>query len=102
MAKVVNITDKLEFDVDPTLVIGNLKVRVRSDAETMLRLMGVFAENSELEAVGKAMNLIFDPEDVKAICNLKRNGRKLSAGSLMTIVQEAMKLVLGEEEQGEQ
>lgn len=27
MAKVVNITDKLEFDVDPTLVIGNLKVR---------------------------------------------------------------------------
>lgn len=28
MAKVVNITDKLEFDVDPTLVIGNLKVRV--------------------------------------------------------------------------
>ena len=36
MAKVVNITDKLEFDVDPTLVIGNLKVRVRSDAETML------------------------------------------------------------------
>ena len=48
------------------------------------------------------MNLIFDPEDVKAICNLKRNGRKLSAGSLMTIVQEAMKLVLGEEEQGEQ
>ena len=32
MAKVVNITEKLEFDTDPTLVIGNLKVRVRADA----------------------------------------------------------------------
>lgn len=85
-----------------TRTIGTLEVEVKADAETMLRLMGVFAENSELEAAGKAMNLIFDPEDVKAICNLKRNGRKLSAGSLMTIVQEAMKLVLGEEEQGEQ
>ena len=37
MAKVVNITEKLEFDTDPTLVIGNLKVRVRADAETMLQ-----------------------------------------------------------------
>lgn len=44
MAKVVNITDKLEFDVDPTLVIGNLKVRVRSDAETMLKLMGTLSK----------------------------------------------------------
>ena len=101
MAKVVNITEKLEFESNPIMEIGTLEVEVKADAETMLRLMGVFAENSELEAVGKAMNLIFDPEDVKAICNLKRNG-KLSAGSLMTIIQEAMKLVLGEEEQGEQ
>lgn len=102
MAKVVNITEKLEFESNPIIEIGTLEVEVKADAETMLRLMGIFAENSELESVGKAMNLIFDPEDVKAICNLKRNGKKLSAGSLMTIVQEAMKLVLGEEEQGEQ
>ena len=68
----------------------------------MLKLMGTFAEKSELEAVGEAMDLIFDGEDVRAICNLKRNGRKLSAKSLMVIVQEAMKLVMGEAEPGEQ
>ncbi len=98
MAKVVKITDKLEFEANPILEIGTIEVEVNADAETMLRLMGIFAENGELEAVGKAMELIFKPEDVKAICNLKRNGKKLSAKSLVTIVQEAMNLVMGESE----
>lgn len=98
MAKVVNITDKLEFEANPILEIGTIEVEVSADAETMLRLMGVFAENGQLEAVGKAMELIFKPEDVKAICNLKRNGKKLSAKCLVTIVQEAMNLVMGESE----
>lgn len=101
MAKVINITDKLEFESNPIMEIGNLEVEVNADAETMLRLMGVFAEKNELEAVSEAMDLIFAPEDVKAICTMKRNGRKLSARSLMIIVQEAMNLVMGDEEQGE-
>ena len=98
MAKIVNITDKLEFEANPILEIGTIEVEVNADAETMLRLMGVFAESGQLEAVGKAMELIFKPEDVKAICNLKRNGKKLSAKSLMTIVQEAMNFIMGESE----
>ena len=103
MAKTVNITDKLEFNSNPVMEIGTLEVEVKADAETMLKLIGTFAENGELTAVGKAMDLIFDPEDVKKICKLNRNGRKLSAKSLMVIVQEAMNLVMGEEnEQGEQ
>lgn len=98
MAKVINITDKLEFEANPILEVGTIEVEVNADAETMLRLMGIFAENGELEAIGKAMELIFKPEDVKAICNLERNGKKLSAKSLVTIVQEAMNLVMGESE----
>ena len=50
MAKVVNITEKLEFESNPIIEIGTLEVEVKADAETMLRLMGIFAENSELEA----------------------------------------------------
>lgn len=49
MAKVVNITEKLEFESNPIMEIGTLEVEVKADAETMLRLMGVFAENSELD-----------------------------------------------------
>ena len=101
MAKRINITDKLDFEENPVMEIGTLEVEVNADAETMLRLMGVFAEKGDLEAVGEALNLIFKLEDVDAICNLKKSGKKLSAKSLMTIVQSAMSLVMGENEQGE-
>ena len=57
MAKKINITDKLNFESNPIIVIGDLEVEVKSDAETVLRLMGVFAENSELQAVGEALEL---------------------------------------------
>lgn len=100
MTKRINITDKLCFEENPVLEIGTLDVEVKADAETILRLMGVFAEKTELEAVGEALNLVFSPQDVEAICNLERNGRKLSAKSLMTIVEAAMSLVMGDE-QGE-
>lgn len=100
MTKRINITDKLCFEENPVMEIGTLDVEVKADAETMIRLMGVFAEKTELEAVGEALNLVFSPQDVEAICNLERNGKKLSAKSLMIIVQAAMSLVMGDE-QGE-
>lgn len=100
MTKRINITDKLCFEENPVMEIETLDVEVKADAETMIRLMGVFAEKTELEAVGEALNLVFSPQDVEAICNLERNGKKLSAKSLMTIVQAAMSLVMGDE-QGE-
>ena len=102
MAKKIDITDKLEFEENPVMQVGTLEVEVKADAETMLRIMGVFTNNSDLQAVSEAMNLIFAPEDVEKICELKKGGKKLSAKSLMTIVHEAMGLVMGEDEEGEQ
>ena len=102
MAKKIDITEKLNFDENPVMQIGTLEVEVNADAETMLRLMGVFVNKGELQAVEEALNLIFKPEDVEKICNIKKGKKKLSAKSLMTIVQEAMALVMGEDGEGEQ
>lgn len=102
MAKKIDITEKLNFDENPVMQIGTLEVEVNADAVTMLRLMGVFGNKGELQAVEEALNLIFKPEDVDKICNIKRGKKKLSAKSLMTIVQEAMALVMGEDGEGEQ
>ena len=101
MAKVVNITEKLEFDVDPTLVIGNLKVRVRSDAETMLKLMGTLSKGENLNTIKEALGLLFSEKDLAAICKYKKDGKRMSAKSLMLIVNTAIELVTGEDE-GEQ
>ena len=48
MAKVVDITDKLNFDENPKLKIKGVVVTVNADAETMLRIMGAFGNESEM------------------------------------------------------
>lgn len=96
MAKVVDITDKLSFDENPKLRIKDVEVTVNADAETMLRIMGAFGNESEMQASLKAYDLMFSEKDQKKI-----NSLKLSAKSLMTLIQEAMNLVMGEDDQGE-
>lgn len=101
MAKKVDITDKLNFDENPVIIINDTEMEVNSDAETILRLMGAFGSMNEMQAVNEAMSLIFKPEDAEKIMSVRKNGRKLSAKSLMTIIQEAMTLIMGDNE-GEQ
>ena len=40
MAKKVNITEKLELDGNPSLIIGKEELEVNADAATMLKIMG--------------------------------------------------------------
>lgn len=98
MAKAVNITDKLDFESNPILVIGNVEAEVNADAESVLRLIGTFSEKRDMEAISYALNIIFKKEDVEAICKIEKDGKKLSAKSLMKIIEAAMDLVMGEDE----
>lgn len=103
MSRIVNITDKLNFEENPALQIGDMTVEVHADAETVLRLMGTFQGKDEVDinTVTEMMGLLFDPEAVQQLCAMERDGKKLSARSLMTIVQEGMNLVIGDDSQGE-
>ena len=67
MSKVVNITDKLNFEENPALQIGDMTVEVHADAETVLRLMGTFKDKDEadINTVTEMMGLLFDPEAVE-------------------------------------
>lgn len=96
MAKIVDITDKLSFDENPKIRIKDTEVTVNADAETMLKIMGVFSNQKETEASLEAYNLLFSEKDRKKIA-----GMKLSAKSLMTLIQEAMSIALGEDGSGE-
>lgn len=104
MSKVVNITDKLNFEENPALQIGDMTVEVHADAETVLRLMGTLKgkDDVDINAVTEIMKLLFDPEAVQQLCAMERDGKKLSARSLMVIVQEGMNLVIGDDSPGEQ
>lgn len=102
MGRVIDITEKLQFDENPKMRIGGELVEVNADAETMLRIMGVFANKPQMTAIGEAIELLFSESELAKIYAIKdKNGNKLNAKSLMTIIQSAMNLVMGESE-GEQ
>ena len=98
MAKVVDITEKLNFEEQPEIVIKGTHIKVNNDAETMLKIMGNFTEKDSDEAVIASISLLFPEKEKKKLDKLK-----LSFKDLMTVVTVAMNLVQGEEkEQGEQ
>ena len=51
MAKIVNITDKLNYDANPRIQVRDKEIEVNSDAATMLKIMGVMADH---EKIGRA------------------------------------------------
>lgn len=96
MGKVVNITDKLNFDENPKLKIKDIEVEVNADAETVLLIMGEFSNKDEMQASLGAFNLIFSEKEKKKILKMKP-----SAKDLMVIIQEAMNLIMGDDSEGE-
>lgn len=100
MAKVVDITDKLNFDQNPCLVIKGKQLEVNADAPTMLKLIGIMkADGSgvEMENLNKAYELVLPKESRKVIDEMK-----LSFKDWSTVIESAMELIMGDDEPGEQ
>lgn len=98
MAKVIDITDKLTFDENPALTIKGKKIEVNADAPTMLKVMNFMtADGVEINQINAAYNLIFPEKSRKEIEKMK-----LNISDWITVVQEAMNLIVGESDsQGE-
>lgn len=98
MGKIVDITEKLSFDTNPTLMIRGEGYEVNADARTVLEIMGDFNNKSEMDAALSAYEKMFSERDRSRIDALK-----LPYKDLMIIIKTAISLVTGEDEdQGEQ
>lgn len=100
MAKIVDITDKLSFDGNPSLAIKGEQIEVNADAPTVLKVMGLFASEDDpgTKEIIELYNLLFPEKSKKKLEKLK-----LSFEDLITVVKEAMGLITGEKKQpGEQ
>ena len=100
MSKIVNITDKLEMDGNPFLIIKDKKIEVNADAATMLKLMGKYGETEESEATPKDILDLYDLMFPKA-SQEKIEKLKLSFKDLTVLAEEAQKLITGEEDEPE-
>lgn len=97
MARVVDITDKLSFDENPTLVVKGKKLEVNADAPTLLKVMGLLGNKEPgIDEILGAYNLIFSEKAKKEIEALKP-----PFGDMAIIIQEAVSLVTGGVSQGE-
>ena len=102
MSKTIDITDKLSFDDNPVLRIGDQEFEVNADAETVLRIIGALRNQDQAQAMLDAMNLMFTPEDIDRITKIKdKKGRPLTGTSLAAIIQTAVGLVVGGGDSGE-
>lgn len=88
--KVVDITEKLNFDNSAVLRIKGRVVRVNADAPTMLKLMGK-AQNMDdatPDEIIAMYELIFPKKSREELDRLK-----LSFSDLLVVIQEAITLV---------
>ena len=91
MARVLDITDRLTFDGNPSLKIRDKELEVNADAPTMLKVMNLMQDGGVgNEQVAEAYNLVFSEESQKAIEEMK-----LIINDWMVVVQSAMELITG-------
>ena len=98
MAKKVDITEKLSFDGNPSLVIKGKELEVHADAATALKVMDTLSSNPGPKQVVAMYKLLFPDESRKAIDKMH-----LSFQDFKTVVKGAITLITGEdgEEPGE-
>ncbi len=100
MAKIIDITEKLDFQGKPIFKVKDTEIEVNDDAATMLEVMGILGDCESpgpKEIIGM-YNLVFTKEEQKKIDALK-----LNFSSFTTLINEAIELInSGGTSQGEQ
>ena len=91
-----NLTEKLNFDDNPTIAVRDKVITVKADAETVLTLLDILQTKGELSASQEAGKLLFSEKDQKTIKALK-----LSFGDYSKLIEVAVSLALGEDPDGE-
>ena len=100
MGKIVDITEKLDFDTNPKLVIKGKEYEVNADAETVLKVMGTLStKGATADAILEMYNYIFSEKERKAIAKLN-----LQFNDFKKVIEAAINLIVnedGEDDQGE-
>lgn len=95
MAKIVDITEKLDFDGNPVIRVKDVELEVNADASTMLKVMGVLGrqEDPGPREILEMYELIFGEAERDRIEKMK-----LSFRDFTKIVYTAISLVNGEDD----
>lgn len=90
MAKVIDITEKLNFEEAPKLKIKNIEVSVNTDAVTMLKAMQLLNGEPTPKDVANLFDLLIPEVDQKKLEKLK-----LNFADFQMVVMAAISLATG-------
>lgn len=92
MAKIIDITDKLNFEDNPKLVIKGVEYEVNSDALSMLKTMQFMnMENPGGKEIMEAYETLFQEKERKKLEKLK-----LKFDDFVTMIHASVELVIGD------
>lgn len=94
MAKIIDITDKLNFEENPILKVKDVELEIDASAENMLKVMGLASDSPSAEDVEKMCNLIFTKD---AQINLSKLSLKFV--DYQTLVMTAIQIAVGNDEE---
>lgn len=97
MSKIIDITDKLNFEEKPIIKVKDVEIKANNDAVTMLKVIALFDNDGKGMSVKNILdiyNLLFDKKNQQKIESLK-----LSFEDFSTLVVEAAQAVINDNEE---
>jgi len=98
MSKIIDITNKLNFDERPKLVIKGTEIEVNNDAIFFIKAIALFDSENGVSSSDllSALELLFDEENREKIAKLH-----LSFADLSTVIKTATELIADNDSEGE-
>lgn len=94
MGKRIDITDKLNFDENPVIVVKGKEIEVNTDASTALKVLAMVDNgNASATVMVEMTDLLFTKQGKKNLDSLKLNINDYSK-----VIEAAMGLVAGDDE----
>lgn len=97
MSKIIDITNKLNFEEKPIIKVKDVEIETNNDATTMLKVIALFGEDEKTTNVKSILTiyeLLFDAKNRKKVENLK-----LTIDDFMKFVMETAQIIINNGEE---
>lgn len=97
MAKTIDITDKLNFEEKPKIIISGEEIEVNNKAVDILKITPVLQkENIGVAEIAQLYETLFSPESREKIESFN-----LAFDDFSTVIMQAAQLIAGDGDEGE-
>lgn len=98
MSKIIDITNKLNFEEKPKILVKGTEIEVNNDAISFIKTVALFDSEDGVKTsdILSALELLFDKENREKIAKLH-----LSFADLSTLIRTATELIADEDSEGE-